>query len=218
MRRLSFEYLERRDLMACDAVPQYDTNLDGNVTAVDVLVVINHLNANGGSTEHNPWADTSKWLDVNLDGNVTPADVLVDIDYLNTNGTGPQPTPLCLPTVVSTTDTDAYPLSFAYGAANDVITFDIENLTPHIATVAGVDVAGVGVTDVVLIDSDTLEPIDTVQPNSVVHVRLRVTVEGEEPSSQRITMNELWLTLENGETFQSVVSPVVSPVVFYSRG
>ena len=61
-----------------------DTDGDGTVTAVDVLLLINYLNAGplytGASA---PGGGFPALYDVNRDGRVTPLDVLLVINYLN---------------------------------------------------------------------------------------------------------------------------------------
>ncbi|MCY2989819.1 MAG: dockerin type I domain-containing protein, partial [Planctomycetota bacterium] len=61
-----------------------DVNCDGLVTALDVLVLINFLNANATV----PRASSPPPYDVNRDGAVTPQDVLLVISYLNKRTTG----------------------------------------------------------------------------------------------------------------------------------
>ncbi len=68
----------------------YDVNGDGEVTPMDVLALINHLNAHGsGPLPSTP--EPPPYLDVNNNGHITPSDVLAVINYLNTkagNGEG----------------------------------------------------------------------------------------------------------------------------------
>jgi hypothetical protein len=61
-----------------------DTNGDGIVTALDVLLLVNYLNAHasGGGTPA-PSGEFPALYDVNRDGRVTPLDVLLVINYLN---------------------------------------------------------------------------------------------------------------------------------------
>jgi Ca2+-binding RTX toxin-like protein len=61
-----------------------DTNGDGIVTALDVLLLVNYLNAilaGGGIPD--PVGDFPPAYDVNRDGRVTPLDVLLVINHLN---------------------------------------------------------------------------------------------------------------------------------------
>ena len=62
-----------------------DVNADGVVTPLDVLIVINTLNAEGPHALPPPVPPNvpPPYLDVNGDGYVTPLDVLVIVNYLN---------------------------------------------------------------------------------------------------------------------------------------
>ncbi|RMF44005.1 MAG: hypothetical protein D6753_03625, partial [Planctomycetota bacterium] len=83
-RRLRHESLEGRRLLAADLLHNFlepaDVNDDRVVSAVDALVVVNHLNAGGGDIEGT--ADSPK-IDVNGDASVTPLDALQVINKLN---------------------------------------------------------------------------------------------------------------------------------------
>ncbi len=60
----------------------YDVNGDGAVTPMDVLDLINYLNAHGsGVLPSTP--EPPPYLDVNNNGDITPSDVLAVINYLN---------------------------------------------------------------------------------------------------------------------------------------
>lgn len=66
-----------------------DVNGDGWVTALDALIVINHVNANGPhrlADGEGPDENGGMWLDVNGDRSITAADSLVVINRLNTWG------------------------------------------------------------------------------------------------------------------------------------
>ncbi len=61
-----------------------DVNDDGSVTALDALIVINHMNRHGiGSADTPPPAGSSTFVDVNGDRFITPLDVLIIINFLN---------------------------------------------------------------------------------------------------------------------------------------
>ncbi len=61
-----------------------DVNDDGSVTALDALVVINHMNRNGiGSADTPPPVGSATFVDVNGDRFITPLDVLIIINFLN---------------------------------------------------------------------------------------------------------------------------------------
>jgi len=61
-----------------------DVNDDGAVTALDALIVINHMNRHGiGSADTPPPAGSPTFVDVNGDRFITPLDVLIIINFLN---------------------------------------------------------------------------------------------------------------------------------------
>jgi len=61
-----------------------DVNDDGNITPLDALLIINHLNALGiGPLDTPTPAGSSSFIDVNGDRFVTPLDVLIIINFLN---------------------------------------------------------------------------------------------------------------------------------------
>jgi hypothetical protein len=68
---------------------ELDVNNDGFVTPIDALLVINHMNSSGGTTQAptNGFI-TAPFLDVNNDGFVSPIDALMVINYLNSGGEG----------------------------------------------------------------------------------------------------------------------------------
>jgi len=61
-----------------------DVNDDGLVTALDALIVINHINRHGiGSADTPPPPGSPTFVDVNGDRFITPLDVLIIINFLN---------------------------------------------------------------------------------------------------------------------------------------
>ncbi len=60
-----------------------DVDLDGEVTPLDVLKLINDVNANGVRTLPQRFALIGPYLDVDGDGGVGPLDILIVINYLN---------------------------------------------------------------------------------------------------------------------------------------
>ena len=88
-RRLRFEMLESRALMASDVlcfhnieIPE-DTDGSGDVTPLDALVVINRLNSD---TSTDTSTDTTM-TDVDADAGTSPLDALIVINYLNSKST-----------------------------------------------------------------------------------------------------------------------------------
>lgn len=81
-RRLFIESLEPRrvfDASWHNAANPVDVDADGQVTPVDAVYVINHLNAaRGGAAPNGP-----PFLDVVNDGQITPLDAISVINYLN---------------------------------------------------------------------------------------------------------------------------------------
>lgn len=90
-KRLFLEQLEDRRLLAGCVIDQYvDTNLDGNVSPIDVLVGLNYMYDKGGAVVGYSQSDTPGMaLDVDFDHNITPQDTDAVIQYLETNGPGP---------------------------------------------------------------------------------------------------------------------------------
>ena len=68
----------------------FDVNADGTVTPIDVLNVINALNAGGARTLTGSGEGEGSriFVDVNADGTVSPMDALLVINYLNSRGSG----------------------------------------------------------------------------------------------------------------------------------
>lgn len=68
----------------------FDVNLDGFVTPLDALLIINHLNAGGRQTFTPLPGGTSAgpFYDVSGDNHIAPLDALLVINYLNAGGTG----------------------------------------------------------------------------------------------------------------------------------
>jgi hypothetical protein len=62
----------------------YDVNDDANVTPIDVLLVINHININGSGPILSPAAEPP-FVDVNGDDSSSPIDVLLVINYINSH-------------------------------------------------------------------------------------------------------------------------------------
>jgi Ca2+-binding RTX toxin-like protein len=64
-----------------------DTNLSGSTSPLDVLIIINRLNASGPMTLHPPLSDPIpsefSYVDTNGDGSLAPIDALVVINWLN---------------------------------------------------------------------------------------------------------------------------------------
>ncbi len=65
-----------------------DVNGDGEVTPLDALLVINHINSTGvgpipGSALRNGSGEGQIWIDVNGDGVISPIDVLIIVNTLN---------------------------------------------------------------------------------------------------------------------------------------
>jgi len=100
-RLLHGESLERRELLAADfalTASSYhnaefpaDVNVDGQLSAFDALIGINHLNATGprrlaASTASGAEGEANPQLDVNGDGMHTPADILSTLNLLNAEG------------------------------------------------------------------------------------------------------------------------------------
>jgi hypothetical protein len=91
------EALEARQLLTVAPTPVHnaliaeDTNLDFRVSALDALMVVNHLNARsaGGEGELTTFSQSNNsYLDVNNDGRVTALDALRVINRLNGEGEG----------------------------------------------------------------------------------------------------------------------------------
>ena len=89
-RRLRFESLEQRALLAADmqslhnfAMPE-DCDASGSVSPLDALVIINELNRPESSFVQ----DSFKMIDVDADGRLTPLDALVVINHLNRQTAG----------------------------------------------------------------------------------------------------------------------------------
>ncbi len=83
LRRLAFESLENRKLLATDVhnfISPMDTNDDGRITGLDALQIINQLNAQGQPAARSPGGG---FWDVNGDGRLTALDALMVINRLN---------------------------------------------------------------------------------------------------------------------------------------
>lgn len=60
-----------------------DVNLDGHVSAIDALLVVNYLNANGDPAGEGEGSPENYKRDVNHDNSISPIDALMVINYLN---------------------------------------------------------------------------------------------------------------------------------------
>jgi hypothetical protein len=84
LRKLVCESLETRQLMAADLIhhnfmmPE-DTDLNGGITPLDALVVINRLNSQNAAAP----SELATAVDVDADGTLTPLDALTVINYFN---------------------------------------------------------------------------------------------------------------------------------------
>jgi hypothetical protein len=58
-----------------------DVNRDGKISAMDALLVINHLNRVSGGLASE--SESTQWLDVNGDARVSASDALEIVNYLN---------------------------------------------------------------------------------------------------------------------------------------
>ncbi len=61
----------------------FDTNNDGSITSLDILLIINRLNTFGGGRAPAPPVDLGGMLDTNNDGFITSLDALLVINELN---------------------------------------------------------------------------------------------------------------------------------------
>jgi hypothetical protein len=66
----------------------YDVNGQGDVTPLDVLIIINYINSHPSLELPAPPAAPPPYYDVNDDGNVTALDVLLVINYINAHPQG----------------------------------------------------------------------------------------------------------------------------------
>lgn len=67
---------------------KFDVNDDSFVSPIDVLVVVNLLNAQGPSVPVDGLPGPPDYVDVNGDGRVDPIDVLELINFINSGGNG----------------------------------------------------------------------------------------------------------------------------------
>ncbi|MFK7736233.1 MAG: peroxidase family protein [Pirellulaceae bacterium] len=86
------ERLEKRELLAADMMAFHhnlaeptDVNNDSVVSAIDVLMVMNELNARG---TNRGGGETTRFLDVNNDEQLTPIDALSVVNEVNRRGRG----------------------------------------------------------------------------------------------------------------------------------
>ena len=90
-RSLRIEQLETRMLMNVDwrnPVDSLDVNNDFVISPLDVLVVINDLNARGARALPPIRNPTEPFLDATGNQSIDPLDVLTIINYLNVQGSG----------------------------------------------------------------------------------------------------------------------------------
>lgn len=94
-RHALFERLEGRELLASDFhnlfVP-LDVSGDGVVSPLDVLQIINELNANGPGPLAPPTGPVESFFDTNGDCNISAIDALLVVNALNDDRDGPQAT------------------------------------------------------------------------------------------------------------------------------
>ena len=91
-RRMFFEPLEDRRLLACVFDEWPDTNLDRFVSPIDALLVINYMQEQGGAVVGGDYTQAQTpgmALDVDGDKNVTPYDVDIVVRDIDTNGSHP---------------------------------------------------------------------------------------------------------------------------------
>jgi hypothetical protein len=94
-RKLAYESLELRQLMASDLVAMNnfmmpeDADMSGSITPLDALVVINQLNSqSAGNLSSGLAADKGVAVDVDADGSLSPLDALTVINYINRDSAG----------------------------------------------------------------------------------------------------------------------------------
>ena len=91
LRRLMVESLENRRLLNVDwrnPVDAVDVDNDGSASPLDVLVVINYINAGQPGSLPAVYDPTKPYLNVDGDQSVSPLDVLSVVNHLNANGGG----------------------------------------------------------------------------------------------------------------------------------
>jgi hypothetical protein len=89
-----------------------DVNADGRVTPLDVLLLINFLNADTEASSLFGWVPPA--FDVNRDGRVTPLDVLLVINFLNSHPGTPAPEGEASPASVVNRDGRVTPLDVLF--------------------------------------------------------------------------------------------------------
>ncbi len=85
-KRLRLERLERRDLLASDwtnPLNPLDVNVSGEVTPLDVLLIVNDINRSGSRILPASIEVVPTLVDVNADGAVSPIDVFQVVNALN---------------------------------------------------------------------------------------------------------------------------------------
>jgi len=71
------------DLIHHNFLNPLDVNADSSITPIDVLLVIDRLNAQESGLSSSMGYNQDRWVDVNGNGVLDPLDVLIIIDYLN---------------------------------------------------------------------------------------------------------------------------------------
>jgi len=100
-----------------------DVNFDGNVSPLDALIVINHLNRRSGG---GGGGSSDGFLDVNNDGNVSPLDALLVINTLN-SGARPSVTFGGVRTTAADLNCDGVDEVIAVSGANHIPTLLVFN-------------------------------------------------------------------------------------------
>ena len=91
LRRLFVEPLEKRQMLNVDwrnPVDSLDVDKDGFTSPLDVLTVINFINANSNTSLPPTYEPSQPYLDVDGDQAASPLDVLTLINFINSHGTG----------------------------------------------------------------------------------------------------------------------------------
>lgn len=63
-----------------------DVNADGFISPIDILIVVNFLNANGASVSTSGLPAPPPYMDVNADNFISPTDILPVINFINSRG------------------------------------------------------------------------------------------------------------------------------------
>lgn len=195
---------------------QHDVNLDGHITAIDALLVINKLNIEDGSNVFDiiDAAEAQAWWDVNGDTFISPIDALIVINYLNVYGPGPVRYPNALPHAldsdVSTEENHAVTFVLqSYDANGDDLTFQI-NSNPLHGTISqdGENVTYTPATDYVGDDSLSFRVNDGHGWSSTATVTITVTEDdGLPPTGPQNPLNGPIEVLQGGEATVTLVRP-----------